>query len=67
MAQLGGGKGGLVAYAADVTVPATDEYTTAGAEWNIYVASQATIQCKVVSEDDIDPNDLEDMIVNWFD
>lgn len=26
-----------------------------------------SIKGKVVSEDDIDPNDLEDMIVNWFD
>jgi len=25
-----------------------------------------SIKGKVVSEDDIDPNDLEDMIVNWF-
>lgn len=51
MAQLGGGRGGVAAYAADVTVPASDEYTTAGAQWSVMVASQASIQCKVVSTD----------------
>lgn len=42
---------GSKAYATDVTVPASDSYTTAGAESKVLQASQVSLLCKVVSTD----------------